>query len=229
MPDPVAMSEQPPNTPPPPPSGQPGQPGQPYNSPPQQPYNPPPQPQQPYNPQPGQPDGQPGQFGGAPGYGAPGQLGERAIARVIDHIILAIPIVIIYVVLSGIFLGGFNDSIVEWFLFGILYAVATVAIELGYFGFLESSRGQTIGKMAMKLKTVGPDGASNPTMNQAVRRNAFYALGLIAVIPILGSLLSGLAVLGAVIYIAVTINNDTAHRQGFHDHFGEGTRVIKAG
>ena len=136
---------------------------------------------------------------------------------------------VIYVILSGIFLGGFNDSIVEWFLFGIFYAVFVVAIEIAYFAFLESSRGQTIGKMAMKLKTVGPDGVSNPTMNQAVRRNAFYALNLLAIIPIFGSFLGSLAVLGAAIYIAVTINNDTANRQGFHDHFAEGTRVIKAG
>lgn len=229
------MSEQPPNTPPPPPSGQPGE-----------PYNPPPAPQQPYNPPPQQPYQQaggyqqpgyqqpgyqqPGQFGGAPtGYGAPGQLGERFLARLIDGFVLAIPIIIVNFVFSAIFLRGFTYSTGEYLLFWLFTSVAWVAIELGYFGFLESSRGQTVGKMAMKLKTVGPDGVSNPTMAQAIRRNFFYAIQLVYIIPILGSIVGGLAMLGVLIYIAITINNDTANRQGFHDHFGEGTRVIKVG
>ncbi len=224
------MSEQPPNTPPPPPSGQPGepgQPGQPYNPPPQQqPYQQPPQ-QQPYQ----QPGGyqQPGQFGGPAGYGAPGQLGERFLARLIDHFVLAIPIIIVNFIFNAIFLTGFSYSTGEWLLYWLFTSIAWVAIELGYFGFLESSRGQTLGKMALKLKTVGPDGVSNPTMAQAVRRNFFYAIQLVYIIPILGSIIGGLAFLAALIYIAVTINNDAANRQGFHDHFGEGTRVIKVG
>ena len=65
---------------------------------------------------------------------------------------------------------------------------------------MESSRrGQTVGKMAMSLRTEGP-GGGNPTMEQAVKRNAWNALNAV---PFVGWLLSLLAV----IYIAVTINN----------------------
>ena len=58
------------------------------------------------------------------------------------------------------------------------YAVAAVsaligvAIQMGYFVYLESSRGQTVGKMIMKLRTVAPDGG-NPTVEEAARRNSF--------------------------------------------------------
>ena len=45
---------------------------------------------------------------------------------------------------------------------------STAVLYVGYFAFFESYRGQTIGKQVMKLKVFGPDGASNPTMEQAV-------------------------------------------------------------
>ena len=73
---------------------------------------------------------------------------------------------------------------------------------------MESSRGQTVGKIVMKLKVFGPDGASNPTMEQAVRRNIWVATGLISIVPVVGYFLGGLASLAAVILILVGINGD---------------------
>ena len=102
-------------------------------------------------------------------------------------------------------------------------------ISLGYFAFFESSRGATIGKQLMKLKVVGPDGASNPTMEQAVRRNIFLAFGLASIVPFVGSIIGGLGQLVAVIMIAVGINSDTVGRQAWHDKFAGGTRVLKIG
>ena len=81
----------------------------------------------------------------------------------------------------------------------------------------------------MKLRTFGPDGVSNPTMDQAVRRNGWLAIGLIAIVPILGPIVSGLASLAAVILIAVNINGDTAKRQHWFDNFAGGTQVMKVG
>ena len=52
----------------------------------------------------------------------------------------------------------------------------TTLISLGYYAYFESNRGATIGKQLMKLKVVGPDGVSNPTMEQAVRRNIFHGV-----------------------------------------------------
>jgi uncharacterized RDD family membrane protein YckC len=100
----------------------------------------------------------------------------------------------------------------------LVYAIITAAITIGYFAIMESNSGQTVGKMLVGLKTVGPDG-NKPTMEQALKRNSWYALGIF---PWLG----GLAQLAATIYIAVTINN-SATRTGWHDVFAGGTKVIK--
>ncbi|MCW2756761.1 MAG: hypothetical protein JWO46_507, partial [Nocardioidaceae bacterium] len=116
-------------------------------------------------------------------------------------------------------IGGFTASAIS--------AVITAVIYLGYFAYLESSRGQTIGKQVMKLHVVGPDGVSVPTMEQAVRRNVWTGFGILGVVPILGSLIGALGELVAVIVIAVTINNDTVRRQSWFDVFAGGTQVLK--
>ncbi len=85
---------------------------------------------------------------------------------------------------------------------------------------MESSRGQTLGKMVMKLKTQGPDG-ENPPLETAIKRNLWIGL---SIVPIIG----GLAQLAAAIYIAVTINQSITNA-GWHDTFAGGTRVVEAG
>jgi hypothetical protein len=81
--------------------------------------------------------------------------------------------------------------------------------------------------MLLKLKTQGPRGG-NPSIEQALRRNAFTAIGILGITPyvgFLGSLLS----LAAVITIMVTINNDNTTRHGWHDNFAGGTTVVRVG
>ena len=157
---------------------------------------------------------------GVYGPGSPGNLLDRFLARFIDGIIIAIVSVIIGVVLAAI-----SDS---FFLTGVVSSIVTAAIYLGYFAYFESTKGQTVGKMALKLKTFGPDGVSLPTMEQSVRRNIWTAFGIIGVIPVLGSIVGGLASLAAVIVIAVNINSDP-QRQHFFDKFAGGTKVLKVG
>lgn len=91
-------------------------------------------------------------------------------------------------------------------------------ISVAYFAYLESVRGQTLGKQLLKLRVVGPDGG-NPTMEQALRRNLWLALGLIP--TLLGSLVS----IGVVIWIIVTISG-AADKRGVHDQWGD-TRVVR--
>ena len=165
-------------------------------------------------------------MGGVP---RPGELLDRFLARLIDFVILIVPTGILYAVLSAIFLNGFTYSVGEYLLFYLFYSIITVAIQLGYFAYFESSRGQTIGKQVMKLRTFGPDGVCNPTMDQAIRRNGWLAIGLLAIVPILGPIVSGLGSLAAVILIAVNINGDTAKRQHWFDNFAGGTQVMKVG
>lgn len=209
-PPPEGSSYQPP--PPPPESQAPGaQPGY-GQAPPAQPG---------YGPGPGVP---------ASGVGQPADLLPRFLARLIDGLILAVVnFVLVGAVVVATITGassGVGLSNGSSFAASALYAILSTAISLGYFVLLESRRGQTVGKMALKLQTQGPDGG-RPTTEQSLRRNAFLAIALIGIIPFLG-LLASLATLAAYITIAVTINSSPTH-QGWHDNFAGGTKVIKIG
>jgi uncharacterized RDD family membrane protein YckC len=185
--------------------------------PPGEPTPPPPPPASSTPPPPPPPAGAaapaPGAPGAAYGPGQPGNLVDRFLARLIDGIIVGIVYFILYIVLL---------SATSYFLAVFLSGVVGAALYLGYFGYLESDRGQTIGKQVMKLKTIGPDGHSNPTMNEAIKRNIWYAFGII---PFVG----GLAELASVIFIAIGINGDPVNRQHWFDKFAGGTKVIKIG
>lgn len=163
----------------------------------------------------------------------PGELLDRFLARLVDYVLLmVVNVILVSTLVVGAILGastgafGFGGG--GDFVAGLVAAVLGAAIQLGYFAFMESSRGQTVGKMLLKLRVQGPAGG-NPTFEQAVRRNAFTALGLIGIIPLIGWLLAPLAQLAAVIFIAVGINNDAVRRQGWHDQFAGGTTVVKEG
>jgi uncharacterized RDD family membrane protein YckC len=152
--------------------------------------------------------------------GQPGSLLDRFVARFIDGVIVGVAGTILNILLAF----GSNS----WLLTGLISSVLTAALYLGYFAYLESSRGQTIGKQVMKLRVFGPDRVSNPTLEQAARRNIFTAFGIAGVIPIIGAVLGGLAELAAVIVIASNINSDP-QRQHWFDKFAGGTQVVKIG
>lgn len=226
------MSEQYPGGPSP--AGQPQQPsGAPQPPPPPGGYQAPPPPagqQAPYAQQPPYGQQQPPYAQQAPSYsqvGQPADLGTRVLARLIDFVLLGVVTGIIYFIFSLFAVRNIWTGQVSFWPFAVSSLLSAV-ISLGYFVLMESSRGQTVGKMLLKVKTFGPDGAL-PTTEQAVKRNAWTALNVLGVIPVVGSTLGGLLMLGAVIYILVTINNNTASRQGWHDTFAGGTTVIKVG
>ncbi len=175
-----------------------------------------------------------------PGYGyqaqpptgpRPGELVDRFAARLIDGVLLIIVnALLVSVLIVGRIMGGGNgffgtgSNIAA----GAVSAVVTAAIYLGYFAFMESTQGQTVGKMVMKLRVVGPDG-NHPSLEMAARRNIWTAFGVLGVVPFIGSFLGLIAELVAVIFIAIGINNDVARRQAWHDHFGGETQVLKIG
>jgi uncharacterized RDD family membrane protein YckC len=144
-------------------------------------------------------------------------LGVRFFARLIDGLLLSfvLSLVILPLFFSDTSLtdsvGGFSAST-------ITAAALSALLSIGYYTFLESARGQTIGKMVLGLRTIGPDGG-NPTVEEAFKRNLWYALGII---PVVG----GLAQLGAAILIAVTVSSSPMN-VGWHDDFGGGTKVIR--
>jgi uncharacterized RDD family membrane protein YckC len=63
-------------------------------------------------------------------------------------------------------------------------------------------------------------------MEVAIRRNFWTGLSILAVIPIVGGLIGSIAELVIVIVIAVTISNSPT-KQGWHDNFAGGTRVVR--
>jgi uncharacterized RDD family membrane protein YckC len=160
-----------------------------------------------------------------PGTARPGELLDRFLARFIDGLVLGV----VYIVLSAIFRPVFItgvDSTGELFAFYAVVSILWTAVAIGYFAYLESSRGQTVGKMVMKLRTQGP-GGGNPTLAQGVRRNIFYAFELLAIVPFIGFWLGPLVTFVAVSLIAYGIYSDRVSRQGWHDEFAGGTRVVK--
>lgn len=170
------------------------------------------------------------QFGTPAGVPRPAELLNRFLARLIDHILVGVVFVPFYIVASVIIYSGFSNSFGEQFIFYTLTAIIQAALYLAYFTLMESNRGQTVGKMVMKLRTYGPDGVSNPTVEQAAKRNAYSALGILSIVPILGWFFLGWAApLAAVIFIAITLNNDQPNHQGWHDKFAGGTRVLQVG
>jgi uncharacterized RDD family membrane protein YckC len=172
----------------------------------------------------------PYQPAGAAGFPRPGELLQRFLARLIDHVILGVVFVPVYIILSAIIYSGFSNSFGEYFIFYTLQSIIQAAFFLAYFAILESSRGQTIGKMILKLRTFGPDGVSNPTVEQAVKRNLYAALGVLSIIPFIGWFFLGWAApLAAIIFIAITLNSDQPNHQGWHDKFAGGTRVMQIG
>ena len=180
------------------------------------------------------PPTQPGYGYGPPasGVGRPADLLMRFLARLIDFILLGIvnAIITAIVVVGAFGLSGgssFGFGMGRSFAAGAISAVITAALYLGYFTLMESRNGQTLGKMLLKLQTQGPDG-STPTTEQALKRNFWVALGILGVIPVVGAPIGGLAELVIVIVIAVTISNSPT-RQGWHDNFAGGTRVVKIG
>jgi uncharacterized RDD family membrane protein YckC len=211
--EPPAGSTPPPGepTPPPPTAGTPPPPAPDAATPPPNPgtYPPPPPP----------PAGAAAPGMPAAGVGQPGSLLDRFLARLIDGIIVGIVVGIITAVLTAA-----SDS---WLLSNLISAVVGAVLYLGYFAYLESNRGQTLGKQIMKLRVEGPAGG-NPTMEQAIRRNIWTAFGILGVVPVIGALIGGLAELAAVILIAVNINSDP-QRQHWFDKFAGGTRVVKIG
>jgi uncharacterized RDD family membrane protein YckC len=154
--------------------------------------------------------------------GQPADIGIRIGARLIDFIILMIvnAVIIVPFIIGSIFADvtgsaafGLGGGGVGGFVAGLI----ATAINVGYFVWLESSRGMTVGKQLLKLRVVSPNGG-NPTVEEAFRRNAWM---LASLIPVVG----GLVQLGLIIWIIVTVTQDPS-KQGVHDKWGNGTQVV---
>lgn len=173
-------------------------------------------------PPPPPPPPAPSQAGIAPG-GAlrPADIGIRIVARLLDEILLLIANLLI---VSPLFSSWRDPEGVGAPLglagTGTAFAAGLVAltISLGYYAGLESTWGRTVGKHLLGLRTVGPAG-DRPTPGEALRRNAWIAVG---VVPVVGVALQ----LAAAVTIIVTVSRSRTD-QGVHDQLAGGTSVLR--
>ena len=136
---------------------------------------------------------------------------KRLIAIIIDSVIIAIIVGIIFVAvaamiaLPGYFVGGFAPFAV---LFGGFTVVVGILLIL-YFPLAEATRGATIGKSAMKLKVVGKSGG-NPDFVEAFVRNVSKIYWLLLLLDVI-----------------VGLATQKGYQQKFSDHL-MGTSVVPA-
>ena len=158
-----------------------------------------------YQPQPGQY----GQPAGYPPYGgaqAPGGLGRRFFARVIDGIIVGI---------VSYLLAFFTDSLSNIWVTGLFTGLLTFI----YYVAFEVSQGWTPGKKILGLSVRGA-ASPKPTAKESAIRNSWT---LLPIVPFVGGLLGVIAI----IIIAVTISGSPT-KQGKHDELAGGTQVVRS-
>ncbi|OFT20571.1 RDD family protein [Dermabacter sp. HMSC08H10] len=182
------------------------------------------QPQDPHANQPHQGQQSFGQQSSGPGAGSieiPGKgtrtlasIGQRALARIIDALIAGFAGGIAAVILGGIIGAIASASDGSDAGFGLAIIVTGVGIlfiaiaGLVYETLMLARFGATLGKMAMKIKVVSLETGETPRLVNAALR--FALPGLMAIIPIVGSLASLACWLSPLF-------DGSGRRQGWHD------------
>ena len=148
----------------------------------------------------------------------PGELLDRFVARLVDLILVGVVnAVVVGTLVVGVLFGSGGDglSVLTGAGGGVVGALGTLlsaAISLAYFSLMESKRGQTVGKMIMKLHVRSESGGL-PTLEQAAKRNIWVVVGIVGIVPFVGGLLAFVGQVAAVVTIALGINNDPVRRQ----------------
>ncbi len=154
---------------------------------------------------------------------------NRAIAYIIDAIILGIVSIVAFAIIGGIGLNVLSGLEVNYFA-SLILAVVSLAISGAYFLYTWTAMRGTVGMKVLGMQVGNAGDGKTLTMDQAVRR--WIALGApfglaqaLSPLPAIGSLL-GLAALGWFIYLLWTTYKSPT-KQGFHDVFAN-TMVVKA-
>jgi uncharacterized RDD family membrane protein YckC len=160
---------------------------------------------------------------------------NRAIAYIIDVILVGIVAAIIGVVLAGIGLstGAFAAGTLNFevnYVGLIVTAIVGAAISAAYFVYTWTSMRGTLGMKALGMQIGNAGDGKTLTMDQGIRRWLVIAApGILAqvlfVLPAIGTLL-GLLAFGWFIYLLWTTYSSPT-KQGFHDKFAN-TMVVKA-
>ena len=160
---------------------------------------------------------------------------NRAIAYIIDAILVGIVAVIIGGILGGVGLatGSFAPGTLDFqinYVGLIVSAAVGAAISAAYFVYTWTSMRGTLGMKVLGMQIGNAGDGKTLTMDQAVRRWLVIAApGILAqvlfILPAIGSLL-GLVAFGWFIYLLWTTYKSPT-KQGYHDVFAN-TMVVKA-
>jgi uncharacterized RDD family membrane protein YckC len=160
---------------------------------------------------------------------------NRAIAYIIDAILVAIVAGVIGAIIGGFGLstGAFEPGTLNFTVnYGglLINAVIGAAISAGYFIYTWTSMRGTVGMKVLGMQIGNAVDGKTLTMDQATRRWLVIAApGILAqvvwVVPALGALI-GLVAFGWFIYLLWTTYSSPT-KQGFHDIFAN-TMVVKA-
>ena len=162
----------------------------------------------------------------------PGEMERPTVLRrfsclFVDSIVIAIPMWIMIAVVGVPKANSDNLAVSSMML---LPTILGVILGMCYYGIMHGIRGQTLGKMAGKIKVVNLDG-SPITMGTAFARAIFY-MGPQIIFPILA--LVGAVTLAGVLYWVVLSYGlanilvalfDRSRQRALHDRF-VGTRVL---
>lgn len=161
---------------------------------------------------------------------------NRAIAYIIDAILLAIVNLIAFAILASIGLNPItinlnNPALVEYnFVAGLIAALVGLAISGAYFLYTWTAMRGTVGMKVLGMQVGNAGDGKTLTMEQAVRR--WIALGAPFSLaqafnpaPAIGAVLGLVAFLWFIFLLWTTYSSPT--KQGFHDKFAN-TMVVKA-
>ncbi|MEU9231346.1 RDD family protein [Streptomyces subrutilus] len=162
-------------------------------------------------------------YGGSGGYGMPDPLagmppladfGRRLVARIIDVVIVAVPLFLIqlafgtkrYTVetnqgedISEVITRSYSGS-------GLIMTLISIVVYLGYDWWFTKKNGQTIGKKAMRLRVAMLNDGSVPQSGPALARAAVLWLPTLICCFCLWP-----------IALAISILVDKPYKQGLHD------------
>ena len=161
---------------------------------------------------------------------------NRAIAYIIDAILLGIVNLIAFAILASIGLNPItinlnNPALVEYnFVAGLIAALVGLAISGAYFLYTWTAMRGTVGMKVLGMQVGNAGDGKTLTMEQAVRR--WIALGAPFSLaqafnpaPAIGMVLGLVAFLWFIFLLWTTYSSPT--KQGFHDKFAN-TMVVKA-
>lgn len=147
---------------------------------------------------------------------------NRAVAYIIDSIIIFVVLVVIAVPLAVLSLGGI--------LYSVVFGIVGLAIGAGYFIYTWTSMRATVGMKVLGMQIGNAGDGATLTMDQGIRR--FLAISAPSIlaqafnsVSAIGSLL-GLAAFAWFIFLIYTTAKSPT-KQGWHDVFAN-TMVVKA-